>query len=76
MQQDDVAAQFARPLSAQDAADLVEGDLPHMSDAQIAALLTEIFMTEPSPLGKLLAPRARAELTRRMQATMGTARPA
>jgi hypothetical protein len=40
-----------------------------MTEAQLAAMLTEIFLADPSPIGHVLEPLARAELAKRRLVT-------
>ena len=56
---------FEQPLTDEAVTTLIASDIPTMTDAQIAALLTEIFLAGPNAINDAIAPIARVELTRR-----------
>jgi hypothetical protein len=58
-----------QPLTIATIVAILTGDLPLMTEAQLAAMLTEIFLADPSPIGHVLEPLARAELARRQLVT-------
>jgi len=60
-----MATLFEQPLTEETVIALIASDIPTMTDAQVAALLTEIFLTGPSAINDAIAPIARVELTRR-----------
>lgn len=60
-----VAPMFDAPLCDEAVIAIVANDLPWMTEAQLAELLTNIFLDGPSVVGNALAPLARVELSRR-----------
>ena len=56
---------FEQPLTDEAVITLIASDIPTMTDAQIASLLTEIFLAGPNAVNDAIAPIARIELTRR-----------
>ena len=56
---------FDDPLTDADVIAILAHDLPHMSEAQLAELLTNIFLDGPSVVGDAIAPLARQALARR-----------
>ncbi|MGH9175678.1 MAG: hypothetical protein ACRD1H_15030 [Vicinamibacterales bacterium] len=62
---DEIDELFDHPLTDADVIAIVSHDLPQMTVAQLAELLTNIFLDGPSPVGDALAPLARQELARR-----------
>jgi hypothetical protein len=60
----------ADPLPLADAVAMVAGDLPIMTEAQLAGILLEIHYGDSSPLGAALEPLVRMELRRRRTLAM------
>jgi len=56
---------FEQPLCNEAVIAIVANDMPSMTEAQLAELLTNIFVEGPSVVGDTLAPLARTELARR-----------
>jgi hypothetical protein len=54
-----------QPLSDDTVVAIISADLPHMSCAQLADLLTNLCFAPPSAITTALVPLARAELARR-----------
>ena len=56
---------FEEPLSAEAVIAILANDLPQMTEAQLAELLTTFFIEGPSVVADALVPLARAEVSRR-----------
>lgn len=56
---------FEEPLSSEAVIAILANDLPQMTEAQLAELLTTFFIEGPSVVADALVPLARAELSRR-----------
>jgi hypothetical protein len=54
---------------------IIQGDLPIMTDADLARMLGEIWQTGPTPIASLLEPLVRSELTRRRPARIAQQAP-
>ena len=65
MERDDPSLLFDDPLTDDDVIAILTHDLPLMTEAQLAEVLTNIFLDGPSGVGDSIAPLARAELARR-----------
>jgi hypothetical protein len=65
MERDDMEHMFDEPLSDEVVIAILTHDLPAVTEAQLAELLTNIFIDGPSVVGEAIAPLARAELSRR-----------
>jgi hypothetical protein len=62
---DEIAELFDQPLTDADVIAIVSHDLPRMTEAELAEMITTIFLDGPSVVGDALAPLARQELKRR-----------
>jgi hypothetical protein len=60
-----MASLFEHPLTEEVVIALIASDIPTMTESQLAALLTEIYLAGPSVVGGAIAPIARVELARR-----------
>ena len=65
MDRDDSVRMFETPLSVEAVIAILANDLPQMTEAQLAELLTNLFLDGPSAVSDALAPMARRELSRR-----------
>jgi hypothetical protein len=65
MQQEETSRLFEDPLTDEAVIAILANDLPHMTEAQLAELLTGFFLSGPGPVADALVPLARAELSRR-----------
>lgn len=65
MERDDRSLLHDEPLTDDDVITILTHDLPLMNEAQLAELLTNIFLDGPTVVGDAIAPLARAELSRR-----------
>jgi hypothetical protein len=61
----DSAGLFEEPLGVEAVTAILANDLPQMTEAQLAELLTNLFLEGPSEIADALAPLARLELSRR-----------
>lgn len=62
MEHDVVAGLFESPLSAEAVIAIIANDMAQMTEAQLAALLTNFFLDGPSPVADALIPLARREI--------------
>lgn len=65
MEQDDRNRLFEEPLTADAVIAILANDLPQMTEAQLAELLTNLLLDGPSVIADALAPLARLELAKR-----------
>jgi hypothetical protein len=65
MIRDEAVRMFETPLGTEAVVAIIANDLPQMTEAQLAELLTNLFLDGPSEVADALAPMARLELTRR-----------
>jgi hypothetical protein len=65
MEQDDRSLLFDAPLTAEAVIAILANDLPQMTEAQLAGLLTNFFLDGPSVVADAIVPLARLELSRR-----------
>ena len=65
MEHEDRRRLFEEPLTDDAVIAILTSDLPHMTEAQLAELLMNIFIDGPSVVGDAIAPLARVELSRR-----------
>lgn len=65
MERDDMNVMFKETLSDDVVIAILTNDLSTMTEAQLAELLTNIFIDGPSVIGDAIAPLARVELSRR-----------
>ena len=65
MEQGDISRMFDEPLTSEAVIAILANDLPQMTEAQLAELLTNFFLDGPSAVADAIAPLARRELSRR-----------
>lgn len=65
MEQVDLDGLFDSPLSAEAVVAILANDLPQMTEAQLAELLTNFFLDGPSLVADAIVPLARREIARR-----------
>ena len=65
MKQDDRNRLFDAPLTAEIVIAILANDLPQMTEAQLAELLTNFFLEGPGVVADAIVPLARLELSRR-----------
>jgi hypothetical protein len=65
MKQGDISRMFDEPLTSVAVIAILANDLPQMTEAQLAELLTNFFLDGPSAVADAIAPLARQELSRR-----------
>ncbi len=65
MQQGDTSRLFESPLTDDVVIAILANDLPQMTEAQLAELLTNFFLDGPSVVADAIVPMARSELSRR-----------
>ena len=61
----EMTEEFTQVLTVEEMVAILVDDLARMTEAQLAAMLTEIFLADPNPLHATLEPLVRAELGRR-----------
>ena len=65
MEQEDRRRLFEAPLTAEAVIAILANDLPQMTEAQLAELLTNFFLDGPGVVADAIVPLARLELSRR-----------
>jgi hypothetical protein len=65
MEQDDIIRMFDEPLTAEVVIAILANDLPQMTEAQLAELLTNFFLEGPGVVADAIVPLARQEIARR-----------
>lgn len=65
MEQGDISRMFDEPLAAEAVIAILANDLPQMTEAQLAELLTNFFLDGPSVVANEIVPLARREVSRR-----------
>jgi hypothetical protein len=65
MYADELGQLFDEPLSAEAVIAILANDLPQMTEAQLAELLTNFYLDGPSGVADAIVPLARREIARR-----------
>ena len=65
MEQYDNDRLFDAPLTAEAVIAILANDLPHMTEAQLAEMLTNFYLDGPGVVADAIVPLARMEMSRR-----------